>query len=66
VNPPGPGDTGGGVPLPDITPGTPVNVIDASVGNVPSGLGTGIHWGTSQHVGSFGSGTNVQPVGSVG
>mgnify|MGYP000639854722 CR=1 FL=1 len=43
MNPPGPGDTGGGVPLPDITPGTPVNVIDASVGNVPSGLGTGIH-----------------------
>ena len=28
---------------------------------VLKGLGVSIHWGTSQHVGSFGSGMRLQP-----
>lgn len=66
VNPLGPGVGGGGVPLPEMTPGTPVTVREVSVGRVSPGFGTGIHCGTSQQVGSFGSGTMVQPVGIVG
>jgi hypothetical protein len=56
----------GGVPEPEITPGTPVIVCIPPVGTVWPGPGTGIHCGTSQQVGSFGSGTKVQPVGIVG
>lgn len=66
VKPPMPGVGAGGVPDPEITPGTPVIVCGPPVGTVCPGLGIGTHCGTSQQVGSLGSGTSVQPVGIVG
>ena len=66
VNPLGPGVGVGGWPLPDTTPGTPVMTTGPPVGTVSPGPGSGIHCGTSQHVGSLGSATSVQPAGTVG
>lgn len=63
---PDPGMGVGGVPEPEMTPGTPVTANGLSVGTVWPGPGIGIHCGTSQQVGSFGSGTRVHPIGTVG
>lgn len=66
MKPPVPGiNVGGGVPTPVTTPGTPV-IETGAVGSGWPGEGNGIHCGTSQHVGSLGSGTIVQPTGTFG
>ena len=66
MKPPIPGVGAGGVPEPEITPGTPVIVCGPPVGTVLPGPGIGIHCGTSQQVGSLGSGTILHPDGMVG
>lgn len=54
---------GGLVPV--ITPVTPVTTSGGPGVNVTPGDGTGIHCGTSQHVGSLGSATMVQLDGTL-
>ena len=51
-------------PPPVIIPVTPVTTKGLSVGIVLPGWGIGIHWGTLQQVGSFGSATIVQLLGT--
>ena len=57
------GGVGGFVPV--ITPVTPVTTIGGPGVTVTPGPGIGIHCGTSQQVGSFGSATMVQLAGTL-
>ena len=63
VGPDGGEEVGGLVPV--ITPVTPVTTIGGPGVIVTPGPGRGMHCGTSQHVGSLGSATMVQPAGTL-
>ena len=58
------GATVGGL-VPVIMPVTPVTITGGPGVIVTPGTGTGIHCGTSQHVGSLGSATIVQLDGTL-